>query len=89
MSSGKIQEKSVYFEVNSNGVVGEFFIAQIDGDEWNLDKIIMKMTTQTANHPSSSTSSTSVTIPKSHTMVLANWFREAATMMDKWYKDKK
>ncbi len=89
MSSGKIQDKSVYFEVNSNGIVGEFFIAQLDGDEFNPDKIIIKMMTQSGGHGASSTNSTSVTIPKSHTQVLANWFREAAKAMDEWYKEEK
>ena len=89
MSSGKIQEKMVYFEVNSNGVMGELYIFHIDGDGLNPDKIYMKMTTQTsAGSGVSSSNTTSIVIPKTHTKVLANWFREAAKITDEWYKEK-
>lgn len=89
MSSSKIQEKLVYFEVNSNGVMGELYIYHIDGDGLNPDKIYMKMTTQTSSGSGvSSSNTTSISIPKAQTKVLANWFREAAEIADEWYKDK-
>jgi hypothetical protein len=89
MSSGKIQEKMVHFEVNSNGVVGELYIFHIDGDGLNPDKIYMKMATQTAaGNGVSSSNTTSIVIPKTQTKVLANWFREAAKIADEWYKEK-
>lgn len=90
MSSGKIEEKAVYFEINCNGVLGSFTLSLIEGDDINPDKVLMKMSSTTNGGSGSSASSTNaVFIPKSQTKVLSHFFKHAAEVMDTWYKDEK
>ena len=88
MSSGRTEanRKGITFEINHNNVVGRFYLAHIDGDGLNGDRILMKMTADAAHYPDNLSSSTSVVITKEYTKVLSHWFRHAADIMDEWYK---
>ena len=87
MSSGYISEdkKLISFEINHSRIQGRFTIAQIDGNEANIDRVLLKFHTQSANYPDSMECTNSVIITKDYSKVLASIFRKIADTMDDWF----
>lgn len=87
MSSGKLNEKSVYFEINDSKIYGSLCIDHIDGDDLNPDKILILMRTfACSNSGASSDNRVSVVIPKDKTIIFSYFLRKAADVVEKWYE---
>lgn len=87
MSSGKLDDKYITFEINSNRIFGRFTLLKIDGDDSNPDRVRMSLHAESYQHPDSLVSECSVMIDKRKTRVLSGFFRDAADILEKWYEE--
>jgi len=87
VSSGRLDDKVVTFEINHNRIVGRFALTKTDADGYNPDRIRMSLNAESYQHPDVLVSTVSVMINKNHTKILAGFFRDAANVMEKWYKE--